>query len=148
MYGNMLIAVRKPWPKETRSMGFVNLTVRIANLVDHTRAEEIEMLADSGALYSIVPAEVLERIGVRSTHVEEFELADGRVIERRVGVAHVTVRNRQAAANVIVREPGDSTLLGVVTSEELGLVIDPSKGDLKPIQFRLGRLSASPASCA
>lgn len=129
-------------------MGFVNLTVRIANMIDHTRAEEIEMLADSGALYSVVPAEVLDRVGVRSTHVEEFELADGRVIERRIGAAHFTVRDRQATANVIFGEPGDSTLLGVVTLEELGLVIDPSKGDLKPIQFRLGRLSASPASLA
>jgi clan AA aspartic protease len=129
-------------------MGFVNLTVRIANLVDHTRAEEIEMLADSGALYAVVPAEVLDRIGVHSTRVEEFELADGRVIERRLGVAHVTVRNPQAAANVIFGEPGDSTLLGVVTLEELGLVIDPSKGELKPIQLRLARLSASPASFA
>jgi clan AA aspartic protease len=127
-------------------MGFVNVTVRIANFVDRTRAEEIEMLVDSGALYSVVPAGVLDRIGVLPTHVEEFELADGRVIERRVGVAHVTVRNRQAAANVIFGEPGDSTLLGVVTLEELGFVIDPSKGDLKPIQFRLGRLAASAAS--
>jgi len=138
----MLIPVRKPWPKETRSMGFVNLTVRIANMVDHSRAEDVEMLADSGALYSVVPSELLDRIGVRSTHVEEFELADGRVIERRMGGAHVTVRGRQALANVIFGEPGDSTLLGVVTLEELGFVIDPSKGDLKPIQFRLGRLSA------
>lgn len=123
-------------------MGFVNLTVRIANMVDHSRAEDVEMLADSGALYSVVPSELLDRIGVRSTHVEEFELADGRVIERRMGGAHVTVRGRQALANVIFGEPGDSTLLGVVTLEELGFVIDPSKGDLKPIQFRLGRLSA------
>ena len=126
-------------------MGFVNQIVRIANLIDHTKAEELEMLADSGALYSVVPAELLDRIGVDPTHVEEFELADGSVIERRVGVAHVTVRNRQAAANVIFGEPGDSTLLGVVTLEELGFVIDPAKGDLKPIQFRLGRLASSAA---
>ncbi len=123
-------------------MGFVNLKVRIANIVDHSRAEDVEMLADSGALYSVVPSELLNRIGIRSTHVEEFELADGSVIERRIGGAHVTVRGRQALANVIFGEPGDSTLLGVVTLEELGFVIDPSKGDLKPIQFRLGRLSA------
>jgi clan AA aspartic protease len=143
----VLIAMRKPWPKETRSMGFVHLTVRIANLVDHSNAEEIEMLADSGALYSIVPADVLERIDVRSTHVEEFELADGRVIERRMGIAHVTVKDRQAAANVIFGEPGDSTLLGIVTLEELGFVIDPSRGELKPIQFRLGRVVSPPAAC-
>lgn len=126
-------------------MGFVHLTVRIANQVDHTRAEEVEMLADSGALYSIVPADVLNRLGVQRTHVEEFELADGRVIERALGIAHFTVRHRQSVVNVIFGEPGDSTLLGVVTLEELGLVIDPSNGDLKPIQFRLGALRAAAA---
>ena len=68
------------------------------------------------------------------------------MIERRIGVAHLTVQNRQAAANVIFGEPGDSTLLGVVTLEELGLVIDPSNRELKPIQFRLGRFAAPPAS--
>jgi clan AA aspartic protease len=138
----MLIPMRKPFPKETRSMGFVNLRVRIANIVDHSIAEEVEMLADSGALYSIVPSALLDRIGVRPMHTEEFELADGRVIERRMGGAHVTVRGREAFANVIFGEPGDSTLLGVVTLEELGFVIDPTRADLKPIQFRLGRLSA------
>ena len=44
-------------------MGFVHLTVRVANHRDDTRAEQLEMLADSGALYSVVPAEVLARIG-------------------------------------------------------------------------------------
>ena len=51
----MLIAGRKRFPKETRTTGFVNLTVRIADFVDRTPAEETEMLADTGALYSIVP---------------------------------------------------------------------------------------------
>lgn len=144
----MLIPVRKRFPEVKRSMGFVTLTVRIANFIDRTRVEETEMLADSGALYSVLPAELLDRIGVVPTHTEEFELADGRIIERRVGVAHVTVRNRQAAANVIFGEAGDSTLLGVVTLEELGFVIDPANGDLKPIQFRLGRLAGASTSAA
>lgn len=123
-------------------MRFVKLTVRLANVADHARAEEIEMLADTGALYSIAPAAVLDRLGVVPTHVGEFALADGSPIERRVGAVHCTVRNRQAVANVIFGEPGDSTLLGVVTLEELGFVIDPSRGDLAPIQFRLGGLAA------
>ena len=65
------------------------------------------------------------------------------MIERPVSIAHVTVAGRQAAANVIFGEPGDSTLLGVVTLEELGFVIDPAKGELKRIHFRLGRLGAA-----
>ena len=141
----MVIPVRKRWPEAKGSMGFVHLTVRIANHRDDARIEELEMLADSGALYSVVPADVLARIGVEPTHTEEFELADGRLIERRLGLAHVMVNGRQTVGYVIFGEPGDSTLLGVVTLEELGFIIDPAKGELRRIHFRLGRLAAPAA---
>jgi predicted aspartyl protease len=136
----MLIPVRKRFP-EAHSMGFVNLRVRIANIAERTRFEDLELLADSGALYSVVPAELLDRLGILPTHTEEFELADGRVIERRIGVAHFTVKDRDGVANVIFGEPADSTLLGVVALEQLGLVIDTANGDVKRIHFRLGRLA-------
>ena len=138
----MLIPVRKRFPK-TGSMGFVNLQVRIANIAERTRFADLEMLADSGALYSVVPAELLDRLGIVPTHTEQFELADGRVIARRIGAAHFTVKDRHGVANVIFGEPADSTLLGVVALEQLGLVIDPANGDVKRIHFRLGRLAAS-----
>lgn len=127
-------------------MGFVHLRVRIANFQDPTRAEELDMLADSGALYSVVPGALLQRLGVQPARVEEFEVADGRLIRRGVGTAEVSVQDRTTTCNVIFGEPDDSTLLGVVTLEELGLVINPSKGTLERIQFRLGSVRrASPA---
>ena len=125
-------------------MGFVNVKVRIANAFDPTKADELEMLADSGAMYSIVPAVFLERLAIEPKRVEEFELADGRMVERRVGMAELTVGARQTICNVIFGEPGDSTLLGVVTLEELGLTINPSKGTLERIQLRLGRVAPLP----
>ena len=127
-------------------MGFVHLRVRIANFQDTARAEELDMLADSGALYSVIPAPLLARIGVQPTQVEQFEVADGRLIERNVGGAKIFVQDRSTICNVIFGEPDDSILLGVVTLEGLGLVINPSKGTLERIQFRLGRIAApSPA---
>ena len=122
-------------------MGFVNVTVRIANAFDTTKAETLEMLADTGALYSVVPATVLARLEIEASHTEEFELADGRMIERRLGGAHLTVNDRHALTYVIFGQPTDSILLGVVTLEELGYVINPSKGTLERIQFRLGRVA-------
>jgi predicted aspartyl protease len=129
-------------------MGFVNVEVRIANPFDTTKAAPLVMLADTGALYSIAPATLLAELGIEASHTEEFQVADGRVIERRLGMAHLTVDHRQALTYVIFGEPGDSILLGVVTLEELGYVINPSTGTLERIQFRLGRVGVPRAgSC-
>ena len=35
-------------------------------------------------------------------------------------------------------EPGDEPLLGVITLENLGLVLDPFKRELRPMKLRLG----------
>lgn len=124
-------------------MGFVKVQVRIANAFDTTKSEELEMLADTGALYSIVPATLLSRLGIGASHTEEFALADGRTIERPLAMAHLTVNDRRALTYVIMGEPADSVLLGVVTLEELGYVINPSEGTLERIQFRLGSIAAA-----
>ena len=124
-------------------MGFVHVTVRIANAFDATKAETLEMLVDTGALYSVVPATLLARLGIETSHSEEFELADGRVIDRHLAMAHLTVNDRKALTYVIFGEPSDSILLGVVTLEELGYTINPSSGTLERIQFRLGRVAGN-----
>lgn len=127
-------------------MGFMHLLVRIAHVADPNSAADLEMLVDSGALYSIAPATFLDQLGIRPDQTETFALADGSPIERQVGVATFRVAGRQTASNIIFGEPGDSSLLGVVTLEGLGFVLDLAHGGLKPIQFRLGRLGASAAA--
>ena len=133
-------------------MGFVHVTVRITNPFDATKAETLAMLVDTGALYSVVPATLLTRLGIEVSHSEEFELADGRVIERPLGGARLTVNDRHAWTYVIFGEPTDSILLGVVTLEELGYTVNPSSGTLERIQFRLGRVARNqppaPDACA
>lgn len=126
-------------------MGFMHLNVRIAHVADPNAAADLEMLVDSGALYSIAPATFLRQLGIQPEQIETFALADGTPIERQVGFAKFGVAGRQTASNVMFGEPGDSSLLGVVTLEGLGFVLDFAHGGLKPIQFRLGRLAATAA---
>jgi predicted aspartyl protease len=101
------------------------------------------MLADSGARYSVVPAAVLARLGIRPERTETFTLADGTSIRRRLGIARFELGGRRAASTVIFGKAGDSALLGVVTLEELGLMIDPLRRRLRPLHPRLGALAVS-----
>ena len=49
-------------------------------------------------------------------------------------------RNIRGAAPVIFGEPGDSNLLGVVTLEALGYVLDPLKRELRALPMLLAGL--------
>jgi hypothetical protein len=97
------------------------------------------MLVDSGAIYSVVPAPLLRRLRIRPLRgKEEFRLADGSKIERRKGIALFRYSGREGGADVIFGEPGDSTLVGALTLEALGLSLDPLRRELKPLPMILG----------
>lgn len=125
-------------------MGFTQLAVRVANPRTPGRAADITMLGDSGALYSVVPAAVLHRLGIRPERRETFTLADGTTVRRQIGGAMFEVAGRRGLSSVMFGRAGDSVLLGVVTLEELGLMIDPLRQRLKPLHPRLGAMG--PAS--
>jgi predicted aspartyl protease len=91
-------------------------------------------------VYSVVPAAVLRRLGIRPHSTRTFFLADGTEITREVGDATFTFERQQAASPVIFGEKGDSSLLGTVSLEALGLILDPMKRVLRPLPMVLGRV--------
>ena len=107
-------------------MGLTSLLVRLSNPRDQRRAVEKELLAP-----------VLRRIGVRPSGKETFTLADGTHLTRRVGTAFFEIDGRQGTSKVIFGRPGDATLIGAVTLEELGLMLDPLKRELLPMRLLL-----------
>src|SRR3954470_17385712 len=114
-------------------MGITVLTVDIANPANPDNSRSIEFLVDTGAIHSVVPAEILNDLGIKPTGVREFRLADGSKIERKKGVALFRYGDRDGGATVVFGEPGDYALLGVVTLEELGFGLDPLKRELLPL---------------
>ena len=124
------------------TVGITQLKVRVGNPADRRRSEIVECVVDSGAIFAIVPATVLRRIGVRPNRREEFRLADGRHATRRLADAIFEIAGRQGASPVIVGERGDATVLGAVTLESLGLMLDLLKRELRPLPMLL--LSVAP----
>jgi predicted aspartyl protease len=118
-------------------MGLTSLVVEVANPSRPAVSERLTFTVDSGAVYSVVPATVLRRLRIRTVKREVFQLADGTRIVRRKGVALFTYGERRGGADVIFGEKGDSVLLGALTLEALGLMLDPLRRQLRPLPMIL-----------
>ena len=122
-------------------MGLTFLEIEVGNPSSPDVTEKIEFLIDSGAVYSVVPAGILEILGIQPVAEQEFRLADGSKIARKKGIALFRYGGRVGGADVIFGEDGDSKLLGAFTLEALGLGLDPLRRELLSLPMILGGLS-------
>jgi clan AA aspartic protease len=120
-------------------MGLTHVRARIANPARPSRTATVRFLVDSGAVYSLVPAATLRRLGIRPHSTRTFILADGTEVTRRIGDAIFRLDGQQGASPVIFGEQDDAPLLGTVSLESLGLLLDPLKRVLRPLPMVLGR---------
>ncbi len=118
-------------------MGLVEVRMEIANPQDLARRASVTLLADTGATYSLIPRTVLERIGVTPMKRAEFEIADGRHIERDLGEVAFFWDGEHATSRVIFGEEGDAIVLGVHALEGLALQVDPYTKQLRPAKLIL-----------
>jgi clan AA aspartic protease len=114
------------------------LNIEVGNPADTSTTLSVDCLVDSGAIYSVVPATVLEELGIKPISEEVFWLANGEKIVRKRGIAFFKYGEKVGGADVIFGEAGDSNLLGATTLESLGLALDPFKRELKPLPMILG----------
>ena len=118
-------------------MSLTHIDVIVANPGNPRKAVRVRFLVDSGAFYSVVPARVLRNLGIKPHSRRSFILADGSEITRRTGDALFRLDKSQGASPVIFGEKGDSTLLGTVSLEALGFILDPIKRELRPMPMLL-----------
>lgn len=97
----------------------------------------VKFLVDSGAIYSLLPHGVWQAIDLVAKRSLQFTLSDGTTIERQVSECHIALQQGDAHTPVVLGEPGDEALLGVVTLEILGLVLNPFSRQLQPMRMLL-----------
>ncbi len=66
-----------------------------------------------------------------------FTLADGTTIERRISECHFALAGVDGHSPVVLGEPGDEALLGTVTLEVMGLMLNPFTRTLEPMRMLL-----------
>jgi aspartyl protease family protein len=118
-------------------MALTHISVRIGNPARPRRFAQVKFLVDSGAIYSVVPTRTLEKLGVKPHSSRTFVLADGSDVKRRMGDAVFRLDGRQGASPVIFGEKGDHALVGAVTLESLGVLLDPLRRELRPLPMVL-----------
>jgi len=116
------------------AMGLTDVKMRVSNPGLPKKSTTVSLLVDSGATYSVLPREVCRKLGLKAQEELEFSLADGRPVVRGVAEARFEFAGRVRTSPVLLGEPGDVALLGVVTLETLGLVLNPLRRELVPIR--------------
>ena len=91
----------------------------------------VDATVDTGAVYTLLPANLLRRVGVEPYGHETFEIADGTTVELPVGEARITIGDKGRVSPVVF---GDSEryLLGAITLQTLGLIPDTTNHRLIP----------------
>jgi len=118
-------------------MGYVRVKGLVANAKDHSRSEDIEFLADTGSIYTMIPESTLKRLDIEKTGARRFKLASGEVREYPVGEAYIEIESLGATSLVIFGPEELTPLLGVTSLELLGLQVDSLTGKLKPLELLL-----------
>ena len=106
-------------------MGLTFTDLEISSDRGTSKKQRLQLLIDSGAEYSVVPREQLEVLGIKPYRTVRICLADGSLLERDAGDAFFHYQGEHAPSPVIFGEKDDEALLGVVTLETLGFMLDP-----------------------
>ena len=121
----------------------MGITTAILTVREHRKAEkaqDVEFLVDSGAVYSLVPGKILDELGIEPYKEMSFSLADGTSIKRRISSAYFEYEGEGGPAPVVYGEEGDTALLGATTLKSFGLVLNPFTRDLHPMRMLMAGL--------
>lgn len=119
-------------------MGITTIKLIIKNPADLRKKLEENFLVDTGAHYTVLPATAVKKLGLKASYMQEFSLADGKIIRRAIGGAVIRFENKELPVAVVLGRKGDAPLLGVTTLETFGLMIDPFKRKLYHSKLMFG----------
>ena len=113
-------------------MGTFTVSIRIGDL-QRRNVVELDALVDTGATTTVVPASVLEGLGVAPTTRRTFVYADGSQAELDMAQVWVNVEGRETITWVIFGGQEAGPLLGSYSLEGTFLGVDPYNQRLIPI---------------
>jgi clan AA aspartic protease len=97
----------------------------------------VEFLVDSGAKYTLLPLKSWKAIRLKPERRLTFVLADGTKVKRNISECFINLPQGKTHTPVVLGKLGDEALLGAVTLEELGLVLNPFQRSLQPARMML-----------
>jgi clan AA aspartic protease len=126
-------------------MGMFKKRVRVSNTTDNSKYFEADFWVDTGAIYSFVPEDYLEKIEFEMIESRSLVFADGRVGRCPFGVINFEIEGleNKIPCPVISGTKGSMFLLGATALENFGVEADPVNKRLNPIMAIIGGFIAS-----
>ena len=122
-------------------MGIMYVAATVSRSDGRGREIPLRLLVDTGALYSVLPEEAWRALKLRAMDRADFTLADGSVISRDVSECRFALHGKTATSPVVLGQRGEGPLLGAVTLETLGLMLNPLTREIRPMRLMLAAVS-------
>jgi len=116
-------------------MGHVWVKVKVKNPLADTEVEE-EALVDTGATHTVMPVNISDKLGLRVVGKKDVETAKG-LVQLDESFAIVEIEGKRGLTPLLVSRDLKDLLIGVLTLEALGLMVDPTTGKLKETRILL-----------
>ena len=112
-------------------MGAIYVTIDIGDMRGE-RFEQVEVMVDTGATFTTVPADLPRRLGVTPQRIMQVRLADGSIVDDEVCDTVIRLEGQTFFTPVTLGREGEPNLLGVVALETALLAVDPVDRRLVP----------------
>ena len=112
-------------------MGVFSVDLEVSSPV-REQFVSVPAMVDTGAIYTMLPEDLLDYLGVKRLQSDIFELADDSLAEYWIGSTTVRLQGRELPVPVIFANPGNTPLVGATTLEILRLIVDPVNQRLLP----------------
>ena len=104
---------------------------------DHTRSRTLNGRVDTGVSYTLVPAAILEELGIARFETRTFTLADGSRREMSIGLVDLEMDGRHRTVYVLFGDEKGKAVLGAMALSAFALAADAKNRRLIPGELTL-----------
>src|ERR1051325_9637647 len=116
-------------------MGLTRIPVKLSRMGSNY-TYNANFLIDTGAMDSMAPASELRKIGIEPVGKRLYEFGNGEVQEYEHGLAQVSFMNETTWTDIIFGPDNIEPILGVITLEIAGFIVDPKNETLRKLRAR------------
>ena len=121
--------------KGQMAIGSIITSIKVSNPHDTTKPITLNLLVDTGATFTVISSQDLERLGIKPRVKRRLRIADGRIVERDEATILAEIMDKMDEVPVVFGEKDDAPVIGITTLEILGFEVDPITRRLKPSEY-------------
>jgi clan AA aspartic protease len=114
-------------------MSTFSVSVTLSNPEHRDRSITLDVLVDTGAMYTLLPADVVAQLELRALEDWQAQLASGERVVYPLGEVRVRLEGRERTTLFAAGPIGCPALLGAFALEAFSLAADPVHQRLLPV---------------